>query len=68
MEECDLRLQESIVRASEKILGNMKKSPVVLLSGPSGSGKTTTAMKIEEELESRGVSTVTFPWTTILRP
>lgn len=60
VEECDLRLQESIVRASEKILGNMKKSPVVLLSGPSGSGKTTTAMKIEEELESRGVSTVTI--------
>ena len=29
----------------------------MLLSGPSGSGKTTTAMKIAEELQRRGVNT-----------
>ena len=34
----------------------MKESPIVLLSGPSGSGKTTTAMKVERELERRGVN------------
>jgi uridine kinase len=37
----------------------MSASPIVLLSGPSGSGKTTTALKLEEELERRGVSTHT---------
>jgi uridine kinase len=35
----------------------MKVSPVVLLSGPSGSGKTTTALKLRQELERRGVGT-----------
>ena len=34
----------------------MEESPIVLLSGPSGSGKTTTAMKVERELERRGVN------------
>ena len=37
----------------------MDLSPIVLLSGPSGSGKTTTALKIEEELERRGINTHT---------
>ena len=37
----------------------MKESPIVLLSGPSGSGKTTTALKLEQELERRGVQTHT---------
>ena len=41
-------------------LANLNVSPIVLLSGPSGSGKTTTAMKIEEELERRGVQTHTI--------
>ena len=35
-------------------------SPIVLLSGPSGSGKTTTAMKLEQELERRGVNSHTI--------
>ena len=38
----------------------MKESPIVLLSGPSGSGKTTTALKLEQELERRGVQTHTI--------
>ena len=41
--------------AAEKIADNIKNSPIVLLSGPSGSGKTTTAMKVSEALERRGV-------------
>ncbi len=57
MEECDQGYQEKIARAAEKICGNMKRSPVVLLSGPSGSGKTTTAEKLSQELERRGVRT-----------
>ena len=43
--------------AADKILTNLEHSPIVLLSGPSGSGKTTTAMKIAEELQRRGVNT-----------
>ena len=43
--------------AADKILTNLERSPIVLLSGPSGSGKTTTAMKIAEELQRRGVNT-----------
>ena len=57
MEECDQGYQDKIARAAEKICENMKKSPVVLLSGPSGSGKTTTAEKLSQELERRGVRT-----------
>ena len=55
IEEGDARYRENVEKAAELILENMKKSPIVLLSGPSGSGKTTTAMKISEALEQRGV-------------
>jgi uridine kinase len=57
IEECDAVYTARIAEAAEKILQNMERSPIVLLSGPSGSGKTTTAMKIAEELERRGVRT-----------
>ena len=57
MEECDRGYQDKIAAAADKVCENMKQSPVVLLSGPSGSGKTTTAMKIRQELERRGIGT-----------
>lgn len=57
MAECDRRYQQKIEQAADMICGNMKQSPVVLLSGPSGSGKTTTALKLRQELERRGVGT-----------
>ena len=57
MEECDRGYQDKITAAADKVCENMKQSPVVLLSGPSGSGKTTTAMKIRQELERRGIGT-----------
>ena len=57
MEECDAVYQGKIAAAADRICENMKVSPVVLLSGPSGSGKTTTAMKLRQELERRGVGT-----------
>ena len=53
--ECEELYQRRIQNAADKILDNLKRSPIVLLAGPSGSGKTTTAMKIEEELLRRGV-------------
>ena len=54
--ECDENYAQRISLAADKILSNLDKSPVVLLSGPSGSGKTTTALKIAEELRRRGVN------------
>jgi len=55
--ECDDNYTQRIALAADKILSNLDRSPIVLLSGPSGSGKTTTAMKIAEELQRRGVNT-----------
>jgi len=55
--ECDENYTQRIALAADKILSNLDRSPIVLLSGPSGSGKTTTAMKIAEELQRRGVNT-----------
>jgi len=57
--ECDQAYQRRVNAAADKIISRMATSPIVLLSGPSGSGKTTTALKIEEELERRGVNTHT---------
>lgn len=55
VEECDALYDKQIGKAADRIIENMGRSPVVLLSGPSGSGKTTTAVKIEAELRRRGV-------------
>lgn len=55
--ECDQSYADRVSLAADRILSNLENSPVVLLSGPSGSGKTTTALKIAEELQRRGVNT-----------
>jgi len=55
--ESDDTYHRHIRQAAEAIVVNYHRSPIVLLSGPSGSGKTTTSLKIEEELEHRGVMT-----------
>ena len=60
LEACDAAYQQRIQAAADKVLERMKQSPIVLLSGPSGSGKTTTALKLEQELERRGVNTHTI--------
>ena len=58
--ECDGAYHKRISRAVDRILERMEISPIVLLSGPSGSGKTTSALKLEEELERRGVNAHTI--------
>jgi len=58
--ESDADYQKRVSGAADVILERMRQSPIVLLSGPSGSGKTTTALKLEEELERRGVNTHTI--------
>lgn len=55
--ECERGYAEQISATADMIIENMKNSPVVLLAGPSGSGKTTTAFKLEQELEARGIIT-----------
>ncbi|MBQ8264598.1 MAG: nucleoside kinase [Oscillospiraceae bacterium] len=57
IDECDEMYRAKVSKAADKIIENMERSPIVLLSGPSGSGKTTSAMKIAEELNRRGVGT-----------
>lgn len=57
--ECDGVYQQRLDAAADKIFARMSESPIVLLSGPSGSGKTTTAMKLAQALERRGVKTHT---------
>ena len=59
LEACDAAYQKRVEAAADTVLERMKVSPIVLLSGPSGSGKTTTAMKLEQELERRGVNSHT---------
>ena len=53
--ECDQNYADRVSLAADKILANLEQSPIVLLSGPSGSGKTTTALKLRQELERRGI-------------
>ena len=50
------------------IADNRTQKPVILLSGPSGSGKTTTALMIEQLLDSQGISTHTFSMDNYFRP
>ena len=57
IEEGDARYAALVREAADRIAENHRRSPIVLLSGPSGSGKTTTAMKIAEALETRGIGT-----------
>ncbi len=65
--ECDAEYQKRVDHAADVIIGRMAQSPIVLLSGPSGSGKTTTALKIEEALEARGVNTHTISMDNYFR-
>ena len=57
MAECDERYNALVREAADRIIGNLNRSPIVLLSGPSGSGKTTSSMKLAEELNRRGLGT-----------
>ena len=54
--ECDRSYAQRVSLAADRIVANLERSPIVLLSGPSGSGKTTTALKIAEELRRRGIN------------
>ena len=55
LDQCDAKYQAKIESAANLIAMRASTCPIVLLSGPSGSGKTTTAMKIAEALDQRGI-------------
>ncbi|MBQ6465204.1 MAG: nucleoside kinase [Oscillospiraceae bacterium] len=57
VEESDAYYHALVEQAAGMIADNCARSPIVLLSGPSGSGKTTTAMKVAEALEKKGIRT-----------
>ena len=57
VEESDAHYAALVQQAADRIADNCARSPIVLLSGPSGSGKTTTAMKVAEALEEKGIRT-----------
>ena len=65
--DCDREYEAKVQRATDMIIENMKRSPIVLLSGPSGSGKTTTSKKIEEALRERGVTTYALAMDSYFR-
>ena len=51
---CEAQYNEQVTKVAKSICDNAKEAPIVLLSGPSGSGKTTTAMRLEQLLDSFG--------------
>jgi uridine kinase len=57
--KCESEYNSLIEQAAAAIASNIERSPIVLLSGPSGSGKTSTAFKLEQKLEERGIITYT---------
>lgn len=58
--ECTERYDSKLREAAEIIAAEHEQKPILLLAGPSGSGKTTTALKLDEMLESKGVITHTI--------
>ncbi|MDR2502441.1 MAG: nucleoside kinase [Oscillospiraceae bacterium] len=53
--ECESEYARKVAVAASDIAESLVTSPIVLLSGPSGSGKTTTAKKLREELNIKGI-------------
>ena len=52
---CEAEYDRKIDAIADAVASDASECPIVLLSGPSGSGKTTTAHRIAERLERRGL-------------
>lgn len=59
IQEEDARYHAELLAVTERLCDGMTGRRLVLLSGPSASGKTTTALKLEQLLQQRGVEACT---------
>lgn len=59
-QQCEKEYSDSILKTANGIHSHAQDKPVILLSGPSGSGKTTSALRIEQLLDSWGNETHTI--------
>ncbi|MBE6915810.1 MAG: nucleoside kinase [Ruminococcaceae bacterium] len=53
--ECEADYHGEVSRVADEIAEGVRFRRIVLLSGPSGSGKTTTALKLRQALETKGI-------------
>lgn len=59
---------QQIFAVAQQLLENRSRKPIILISGPSGSGKTTTALRIEQLLDSWGCETHTISMDNYFLP
>ncbi len=62
------KYKSELEAAAEKIYMRAKTHPILLISGPSGSGKTTSALKMEEILEKKGIGAHTISMDNYFLP
>lgn len=60
MEKSDKKYKNKLKKIAESIAADCMEKPIILLAGPSGSGKTTSALKLDEILEKKGIKTHTI--------
>ncbi len=53
--ESEKQYDDTICSVAETVCATYKERPIVLLNGPSSSGKTTTAQRLRDMLEKRGI-------------
>lgn len=58
--ESEKTYQQQLASVANQLKTECNEKPIILLSGPSGSGKTTTAMRIDNLLDSWGHETHTL--------
>lgn len=64
----DTAFHKTAENIAELIRKNIDKKPIILLSGPSGSGKTTTALTIENILDTTGNEAHTLSLDNYFKP
>lgn len=60
IEESDKEYKNKLKKVADAIAEESMEKPIILLAGPSGSGKTTSAYKLDELLEKKGLKTHTI--------
>ena len=65
---CDNMYEKKLENVVESIAAEYREKPIILLAGPSGSGKTTSAFKLDEMLEKRGICTHTISMDNYFLP